>query len=54
MNDARTNARQFVGEIEDGDIKTESINNNNNEGNIRGRSRQRSRSSSRGKYLCLM
>ncbi|CAF2747899.1 unnamed protein product [Rotaria sp. Silwood2] len=58
MNDARSNARQFVGEDEDDDNKNNNNNNNNNNNintnkrNYRSRShsRQRSRSLSQGSY----
>lgn len=55
MNDARSNARQFVGEDEDDNEKVDNTNNNNNtKRNSRSRSKQRSRSTSRGTDCCTM
>jgi hypothetical protein len=62
MNDARSNARQFVGEDEDESQKINNTNNNNNNNNnnikrnsrSRSRSRQRSRSTSRGNHWCTI
>jgi hypothetical protein len=51
MNDARSNARQFVGEDDDDNTKVNnnnSHNNNNTKRNSRSRSRQQSGSTSRG------
>ena len=54
LNDARSNARQFVGEDEDENQKMDETNNNNTNNssstklNSRSRSGQRSRSTSRG------
>jgi hypothetical protein len=59
MNDARSNARQFVGEDEDDNQKINNTNNNDNNNTkrnsrSRSRSRQRSRSTSRGNYWKLI
>jgi hypothetical protein len=52
MNDARSNARQFVGEDDDDNTKVNNNNshnnNNNTKRNSRSRSRQQSGSTSRG------
>jgi hypothetical protein len=61
LNDARSNARQFVGEDEDDENKKTTTTNNNNNINSsnsnkqtsRSRSRQRSRSTSRSNYFSI-